>query len=142
MNTSELARRLVEEGCNPANYAIGERGSVSDAFCLTHDGAQWQVFYTERGIDRAPFFTSTDEAEACQYFFDYVTRFRHDHYVGFFRNEALAQGMIEALTECGVAAWRDSFLYCSPNDVRHRVFVSGKAIHVVRTLFDVIPVMD
>jgi hypothetical protein len=56
MNIRELTQRLFEEGCNASLYAVGSRGTASDAFCLTHNGAQWQVYYTERGQDSPPIY--------------------------------------------------------------------------------------
>ncbi len=68
LNLVELAQRLEAEGCNPGSYALGTRGSASDAFCLIHDGTAWQVFYTERGVNQEPFYTAASEADACVYF--------------------------------------------------------------------------
>ena len=68
MNIHELEKRLVEEGCNPGNYAIGSRGSASDTYCLTYNGQEWQVYYTERGQDQAPEYTSKSEEESVRVF--------------------------------------------------------------------------
>jgi len=40
MNIHELEQRLIEEGCNRGSFAIGSRGSASDAYCLTHNGME------------------------------------------------------------------------------------------------------
>lgn len=69
MNTRELAERLLEEGCNPSMYAIGPRGGASDAFYLSHRDAQWQVCYTERGLDSPPIYASGSESQACEFFY-------------------------------------------------------------------------
>ncbi|MBI1299099.1 hypothetical protein GC175_29565 [bacterium] len=72
MNTNELQERLAAEGCDPLCYAIGERGRASDAYCLTQNGSEWWVYYTQRGVDQTPMFTSSSEEEACTYFFNFI----------------------------------------------------------------------
>jgi hypothetical protein len=82
MNIEELEQGLLEEGCSPYNFSIGHRGS--DVFCLEKQNAIWRVFYTERGNDHPPIFESMSEVEACEFYFDYITKkIRHDHLVGF-----------------------------------------------------------
>lgn len=141
MNTAELEQRLLDEGCTPASFAIGERGSASDAFCLVHDGREWQVFYTERGVDQLPFFTTTDEAEACAFFFKHITSFRHPHLVGFFREKAFADDLLAALKRENLNAWQDVIHY-REGEWRQRVFVEGKGVFVARQLFASLPLMD
>jgi hypothetical protein len=141
MNTTELEQRLLDEGCNPSSFAIGRRGGASDAFCLMFDDTSWQVFYTERGIDQKPIFTNNDEAEACAFFLQHITSFRHPHLVGFFRSRPAADAMMTALKREGLDAWQDGILY-RPDDWRYRVFVEGKAIFQVRRLFASLPLED
>jgi hypothetical protein len=135
MNTAELAAQLVAAGCNPLNYAIGTRGTASDAFCLTHDGTHWQVYYTERGQDHAPIFVSTSESAACAFFLAHMQTIRHDHCVGFFRSAARAQALLIHLQQLGLDPWHDQIIYTAPDDRRFRVFVSDTAIHTVRATF-------
>lgn len=139
LNLVELAQRLEAEGCNPGSYALGTRGSASDAFCLIHDGTAWQVFYTERGVNQEPFYTAASEVDACVYFFDYITRFRHDHCVGFFRTQQAATDLRERLALSGVATHEDVIPYSALRDRRYRVFVTGKDIFVARRLFTKLP---
>lgn len=141
MNIAELEQRLLDEGCTPASFAIGERGSASDAFCLVHDGCAWQVFYTERGVDQLPFFTTTDEAEACAFFFKHITSFRHLHLVGFFREKELADEVLATLTRENLNASQDAIHY-REGEWRHRVFVEGKGIFAARRLFPTLPLLD
>lgn len=129
-----LEQRLLAEGCNSANYAIGDRGSASDAYCLTWSGSLWQVFYTERGVDQAPFFSSPSEGEACAFFFRQIMSMRHDHCVGFFRSAAAADAFERLLAANGISCWRDQIRYSGPHDPRYRVFVVGRAIFSVREL--------
>lgn len=142
MNIAELQDRLAAEGCNPWAYAIGERGSASDAYCLTRKGNEWQVYYTERGVDQAPMFTSAHEDEACAYFFKLIMSFRHEHWVGFFRSEAATRSFEDKLERLGVGYRRDVIRYKSRDDLRYRVFVEGKAIFAVRAVFDKLPLSD
>jgi hypothetical protein len=142
MNTNELQERLAAEGCDPFCYAIGERGRANDAYCLTQNGGEWQVYYTERGVDQAPMFTSASEEEACAYFFNFIMSFRHDHWVGFVRTEAATRAFEDNLDQLGVAHRRDVIRYKSHDDLRFRVFVEGKAIFAVRAAFDKLPQSD
>ena len=142
MNIRELEQRLIEEGCNPGNYAIGSRDSASDAFCLTHNGQEWQVYYTERGQDSSPEYTSQSEAEACDYFFSFIMKIRHDHLVGFFRSEAAANELKSRLESHGLHPFQDKIPYGGWKDPRFRVFVSGKEIFPAKDILATIPLRD
>lgn len=83
MKVNELEKRLLEAGCNPIHFAIGHQDS--DVYCLQYQNGVWKVFFTERGKDDPPIYETTEEEEACQFYFEYITtRIRHDHLVGFF----------------------------------------------------------
>ena len=142
MNTSELSQRLVEEGCNPALYAIGSRGIASDAFCLTFTGTQWQVYYTERGNDEPPIFASGSASQACEFFFEHIMSMRHDHCVGILRSQERANALCTQLQEVGLSAWQDRIPYGGPNDPRFRVFVIGKAIFAAKAKLGEVPIRD
>lgn len=142
MNIQELRQKLYEEGCNASMYAIGQRGSASDAYCLTHHGNEWQVYYTERGVDQSPFYTSESEADACQYFFEYIMRFRHDHWVGFFRSERAADELMEKLQVIGLHPRKDAIPYRGKKDLRYRVFVEGREIFPAKELLGKTPIED
>lgn len=142
MNASELSRRLEEEGCNPALYAIGSRGTASDAFCLTSSGSKWKVYYTERGKDERPIFESRNEAEACDFFFGHIMSMRHDHCVGFFRSHERADELFQRLQEFGLSPWRDQIPYDGPTDLRYRVFVAGKEIFETKAKIGEVPIRD
>lgn len=141
MNTRLLAERLFEEGCDPSLYAIGFRG-VSDGFYLSHRDGQWQVCYTERGQDSQPIFVSSNESQACAFFFQHITTMRHDHCVGFFKSKDNAMLLEHDLRELGIHSWSDEIPYAGIHDLRYRVFVSGKAIFVVRKALGVVPQKD
>jgi hypothetical protein len=142
MHTRELAQRLFEEGCNPSLYAIGSRGAASDAFCLTHNGTQWQVYYTERGQDSPPIYASGSEAQACEFFFKHIMAMRHSHCVGFFKSEQGAEALKSRLSAVGVPSWGDRIPFGGPKDPRYRVFVAGKAIFPAKAALGSVPVRD
>ena len=142
MNTRELSQRLFDEGCNPSLYAIGSRGSASDAYCLTHSGTQWEVYYTERGQDSPTIYASGNESQACEFFFQYIMAMRHDHCVGFFKSELRADALQRKLQEIGLSSWKDKIPYGGLNDPRFRVFVTGKAIFSAKKALGSVPVQD
>lgn len=142
MNSIELSERLLAEGCNPSNFAIGSRGGASEAFYLSRRGAQWQVCYTERGQDLEPIYVSGSESQACDFFFQYIMAMRHDHCVGFFKSEDNAVALEQELKKLGALSWSDQIPYGGEHDPRYRVFVTGKEIFVARKALGVVPRRD
>ena len=141
MNTIELKRRLLEEGCSPYNFSIGPGGS--DVFCLEQQNGVWRVFYTERGKDGLPIFESRSETEACEFYFDYITtKIRHDHLAGFFISEQNALSLELQLAQNGIPSHRDKIPYGGWSDPRYRVFVVGKDIFKARAVLGEIPLKD
>ena len=132
MNIQELEHLLIEEGCNPGNYAVGSRGSASDAHCLTYNGKEWQVYYTERGVDSKPEFASSSEEEACEYFFNFMMKIRHDHCVGVFTSSQLADELQVKLESHGLHPFQDKIPVPVVKEPLHRVWVSGKEIFIVK----------
>ena|SRR5690606_10788950 len=131
MKASELQAKLVSEGCNVSNFAVMSRSD--DAFCLDKKGSKWAVFYSERGRDSDPIFTSDSEEDACEFFLNHVIKQQHWHIVGFFKNEADAINLDTKLAAIGVESIRNDIpAYKSVNDPRNRVFVAGKDIFKVR----------
>ncbi len=142
MNLQELRQQLEAAGCNPDSYAIGTRGNASDAYCLTYNGRQWQVYYTERGHDDAPFYVADDEAQACEFFLRYILALRHDHCVGIFRSREAADALATRLTDLGVVPQQDRIPYGGWADPRYRVFVTGKDIFIARDALGTLPLYD
>ena len=131
MKASDLRKRLIAEGCNVNNFAVLSRGN--DAVCLDKNGNEWIVFYSERDRDSEPIFSSESEEEACEFFFNYVTKQQHWHIVGFFKNENEAKELEGKLVALDVQAIRNDMpAYKTANDPRYRVFVAGKDIFRVR----------
>jgi hypothetical protein len=141
VNTTELKRRLLAEGCSPHNFSISSRGS--DVFCLEQQGGLWRVFYTERGQDGSPIFESRSEDEACEFFFHYLTtKIQHNHLVGFFISEQNALYLETQLAQHDISCHRDKIPYGGWSDPRYRVFVVGKDIFKARTVLGDIPKHD
>lgn len=141
MNIHDLRRRLEEEGCNPMHYALGDIGGASDAFCLVQDAGQWTIFYTERGINHEPIFRSPNEEEACAFFLKQMQDMPHTHCVGFFRAEENAKELKRKLSANGIESFENHIPY-RPNELRYRIFVTGKAIHAARSLLGSLPLRD
>lgn len=142
MNIQVLNQRLLDEGCNPGRFNIGPRGIVTDIDCLDQVDGVWQVFFTERGRDDPPFFTTTSEEEACEFYFKHIMSMRQDHMVGFFHKEENARALMENLEQHGLAPIQDKIPYGGWHDPRFRVFVIGKAIFKAREILSEIPVSD
>ena len=141
MNAAELKQRLLEEGCSPHNFSIGPGGS--DVYCLDRRNEVWQVFYTERGKDDAPIFETSSEAEACEFYFDYITKeIRHHHLVGFFISEQKASDLEAQLAHLGIPSHRDKIPYGGWSDPRYRIFVVGKDIFKARAALGEVPLKD
>ncbi len=131
MKASELNNMLIAEGCNESNFAV--LSEIDDAFCLNKKGNEWGVFYSERGCDSKPLFTSKSENEACEFFFNYVKKQEHWHIVGFYKNEDEAKQLEDKIATIGVKSIRNDIpAYQTTNDPRFRVFVVGKDIFKVR----------
>ena len=127
MFASELTEKLLAEGCTPESFAVLSR--QSDAYCLDKLLGEWAVFYSERGIDSNPIFTSESEVEACNFFYDYILKLEHWHLVGFFKQELQAQELENKLKEFGIESIRNDIpAFNTVNDPRFRVFVVGKCI--------------
>jgi len=91
--------------------------------------------YTERGNDDAPIFESKSEEEACEFYFNYImTKFRHDHMVGFFKSVQNAKALSEKLSQNGIQSHQDKIPYGGWIDPRYRVFVVGKDIFKAREM--------
>lgn len=127
----ELEKRLIEEGCNPRNIAIQTRSD--DAYCLDKINGFWSVFYSERGRDSSPIFSTDNKEEAAEFYFKHILKQQHWHIVGFFKNETLARNLQSKLDKFGIKYIRNDIpSYKFVGDKRYRVFVVGKDIFKVR----------
>lgn len=142
MNIEQLTQRLEEEGCNPGNYCIGKPWQVTDIFCLTQIDGVWQIYFTERGKHEPPIFTSPDEAAACDYYFELMMGIRHDHLVGYFREETAVHALQTLLNQHNIPSHTDKVPYGGWADPRYRVFVTGKDIFAASSLLGDVPLRD
>ena len=131
MNATEAYDRLISEGANPMQCFVHSRGASDDAIGLTKEGNQWKVFYTERGCDSPPMFTSEHETEAAEFFYKEISKEKHWHLVGFFKKEENAHALEKELD--GITTIRDDIPnYKFAGDPRFRVFVAGSDIFPTR----------
>jgi hypothetical protein len=134
MNSSQITKKLLAEGCSPANFVVNGHGS--DVHCLCESGGIWAVFYTERGVDEPPIFSSRSEEEACQFFYDLIMGMEHWHLVGLYKDKSAAEAMESQLASIGIEAIRNDIpALHTRNDPRYRVFVVGKNIFRFRQAF-------
>jgi hypothetical protein len=138
LNMDQLKERLVEEGCNPNNYAVGRFGPADDAYRIVYDGGTWIVFYTERGSNSPPIFKSSNEDEACQFFLEKILSLRNDHCVARFLSQAEADTLKAELDAHKIASYQDVIPY-STNVKMYRIFVQRKAIIPTRDLLGTVP---
>ena|SRR5690606_13035045 len=133
MNATEAYDRLISEGANPIQCFVHSRGASDDAIGLIKDGNQWKVFYTERGCDSPPMFTSELETEAAEFFYHEISKQRHWHLVGFFEEEKNAHALEEELKSINIHYIRNDIPnYKFTGDRRFRVFVVGADIFPAR----------
>lgn len=132
MQINELRLKLIEEGCSPLNYALESRGS--DAFCLMHDGSCWNIFYSERGVDSDPIYSSPSESEACEFFFQYMCKQTNWHLVGVFPSEWEAKEFEREVIRLGATPIRNDLPESILGTAQFRVFVAGRDIHAVEPI--------
>jgi hypothetical protein len=143
MKTSELKEYLLSQGCSESSFAVGSRGAANDAYCLVYNGRDWVIFYTERGCDSPPVFSSSSEEVARDYFIKLILAQKHWHLVGFFINESAAISLAQKIEQLGVKAVRNDIPnYSKEGDARYRVFVIGKDILPIRKAMPNIPIME
>lgn len=134
MKAEQLTQKLLAEGCNPNSFAVLSRNH--DAYCLNKNGNEWTVFYSERGSDSDPIFKSTNEEEACEFFYRHMINQEHWHIVGFFKDEADAKNLEAALLAINIKPIRNDIpSYKNANDPRFRIFVVGKDIFKIKEHF-------
>lgn len=134
MDALETYKKLIAEGCNTQNFTIDSHGN--DVYCLRNKNGIWSVFYTERGVDSPPIFSSVSQVEACEFFYDYIMEMEHWHIVGFYKDISLAKAMESKLSSLSIRFVRnDIAAYQEQNDPRFRVFVVGKDIFRFKDVF-------
>ena len=129
MQIAELKKKLADAGCSPAHYEIGTGGS--DVYCLNNDGTKWNIFYTERGTDSEPIFSSESESEACEFFLQHMCKQPNWHLVGVFQTEAEAEAEERKVKRLGAVPIRNDLPESIMGTPQFRIFVAGRDIHYV-----------
>ena len=142
MTLDELKQRLHDAGCSTANYHIGEPQGASDVYCLAKRNGRFHCFYTERGLDSPPEKIFDDEAEACQFFYEFVMNIRHNHLVGYYKSVDNLERHAAFLEEHDIATSRDKIPYGGWHNPRYRLFVEGPDIFTARQLLPNLPLND
>lgn len=135
MNTTELAKRLADEGFNSHFYCIGPGwGRLGDGFALDKAGVLFEWFYVERGQKGQVEKVCASEEEACQFVYETLSKdkWAQSHMVGMFESEAEAADLSRALSNEGIESETDRIPYGGPNDPRFRVFVYGRDVFKIR----------
>lgn len=142
MTIADLQERLLAAGCSRSNYHLGEPYRVTDVYCLAQRAGGWHFFYTERGKDSPPEKIFMDEAEACQFFYDFVMKIRHLHLVGFYQSLETFRQHTRFLQQHGLTISTDQIPYGGWEDPRYRLFVEGTDIFTVRQMLPNLPLND
>jgi hypothetical protein len=135
LNAKLLAQKLQAEAAR--GFLIGALGD--DEFCLMPANGGWQVVYAERGAVQDILFESPHESEACEFLYQKIMSFRHNHLVGFFATPDEAAAMGQALTHMGLQNHSDRIPY-RQNEPRFRVFVYGKDIFTAKQRWRELPI--
>lgn len=69
MNREELKKTLIEENAPAHEYSL-DGGLPNEACCLSQNGSQWEVYYSERGRKTGLKVFDNEEA-ACDYFYNW-----------------------------------------------------------------------
>lgn len=148
MNTEELNKRLLAEGCKSFYIPPWRHEGVVAAETVGVDVLEningiWTIYFTERGHIQPPIYESSSEEDACDYYFKRITSFEHRHIVGSYEDEQKAVKLQEALKNAGIHSGRsDTVPYRTGRPPLKRVFVVGKDIFKVRALYSDLPLKD
>lgn len=138
MDCESLKKRLEDAGCSESNYSIRCRND--DTLALEKFGDEWWVFYTERGIVNDPEFRSESEEAACEYLWERMQQYRHDHLVGTFSDPDEAREFVAWLERLGLAYYYNPIPSPVVTPTMHRIFVHGTAIFTVRKFLPDLPI--
>jgi hypothetical protein len=139
MKRCDLEASLLAEGCNINTFAVGTPKGADDAFCIVYQNQRWEFFYTERGQDSQPIFTSESEEEASEYFYQYVLKQPNWHLVGWFGCESGALELERKISALGAKPIRNDIPEMGGR--QFRVFVQGKDIFPVLKAVPDLPIL-
>lgn len=135
MNTTELAKRLDEEGFNADFYCIGPGWRrLGNGFALDKVGDSFEWFYVERGQKGGVEGVFASEEEACRFVYEALSKdkWAQSHMVGMFESAAEAADLARALSLKGIYSETDRIPYGGLSDPRFRVFVYGRDVFKVK----------
>ncbi len=69
MNIHELESKLEKIRVPKSCYSIMKGGLPNEVYCLTTEGGNWIVYYSERG-SRSGLTSFKSESDACNYFYN------------------------------------------------------------------------
>ena len=120
----ELFDALIAAGCLNFHIVGISKDIANDTECLRLRDGQWEIYYTERGIERAPYFVSEDFAIAGEFYFRLITRMEHWHLQVFMRDAQIFEAEKAKLLAQNVKIKWD----CIPNyafvgDKMYRIFM-------------------
>ncbi|MBY6155642.1 hypothetical protein KUV47_20670 [Vannielia litorea] len=125
---------MVAEGANFGSYALDGR-AIGEGHSVRHDGTEWLWGYEARGAWRElARFGSEAELAAHAYAQIAGDAWAWTHPLIMTPDRDEARRVELACRERGEPVFRDSIPYGGPQDLRHRVFVFGRAIERVQDL--------
>ena len=71
MTRDELRRLLEEQAIRTDAYALSG-ASIDEAYVLSVEGAEWMVYYSERGL-KSGLRRFKEESEACDYIYELIS---------------------------------------------------------------------
>lgn len=73
MTLDDLEKRLDAEAIDPGTYSLRGGSGWNGCYCLDVRDGRWICYFAERGEETAGRQFAT-EAEACDYFWDWISR--------------------------------------------------------------------
>jgi len=124
----------MEANCYNDGYAIGDR-IIHEGYGLERLGETLVWFYTERGTKQTLHVFNT-EKEAVQFALHEIKldKSANRHLVGFFKSKSSESDLVRELERRNIKYWIDKIPFGGPNDPRHRLFVFGCDIKLVKDL--------
>jgi hypothetical protein len=140
----KLNNELISEGCN--NFfvsGISNNNLLDDVFCLNNNKKKWEVYYSERGRNEKPIYSTYDLDEAIDYYKNYIMNMEHWHLIIITRSNDKNNEYKIVLENNGIKVIQNDIpAYKSKDDYVFRLFVKNKDIFEAKKLFENIPNYD
>ena len=139
----KLCHELMAEGCNKFYIPGISKTLNDDVVCLNLMDGNWKIYYTERGIDSEPIYSTYDIDDAIQYYKNYITSQEHWHLIIITRSIEKINEYRSILELNGIKIIQNDMPDYSKKDDRvFRLFVTNKDIFRAEKLFRKIPYSD